>query len=662
MKTLHSVLILAGAAIAGCGSEPSKPTPISAPEVASVSPTRASNTDTATVVIRGSGFAAGAVALVGIRTLTGAVLVSPEEIRGVVPSGISTGLYGVRVRNRDGGTGTLASAFRVTGPGMTHNGEISEDEIWQLRDSPHVVSGEVQVRGSSSPALTIEAGCRVLFQNGARLVVGDGAPGRLIASGETGGIEFTSSLSPGNEERGSWGNVALFGDSSAVLRNCRFRFGGGPTLGGLPPCLLLLTNASAMVDDCLFEESAGAGLHLGDESALLSFSGCTFRRSSGPHLSLRLERSKGLAAGHLFDDGIIEIRPGTMAGDLYWPGAGAAYRIGANLVLRGTLTLGSGVALEFASGIKLEAGVETPGGLVAAGEEGAPVRFRSDRTQPAPGAWAGLHFGPLLLSGSRLDHTEIRHAGGSGQPAAVVCDGAAPRIQDSRVESSASLGVIYRAGARPVSFVRNVIVGSATHAIELPASGLAGIAADNSFSGNGAAGLIVDGGVVTESGLWSAFGLSSPYLIRGDIEIRAASRPIVTVTPGATLRFQSGCGLLVGAPEGSTESGALVVERGTAPTILTSPDRPGVPQQPGDWEGIVFLDTSDDETSRLEGCVVEYGGAGGLGNVRCRNASPVLRDVLLQWSAGYGLYLEGASEPDTAGVTCQFNTLGAVGP
>ena len=664
ISTVRTVLAVAvaGVALAGCGSEPSKPKPASQPAVASIVPARASNTDTASVSIRGSGFLSGVTASIGTRALTAVVFVSSEEIRGVVPSGIPTGLYSVRVRNTDGGAGALPSSFRVTGPGMTHNGEITADEAWALRDSPHIVSGQVRVRGASRPTLTIEPGCRVLFQNGARLSAGDGEPGRIVASGEASPIEFTTSQGAGTEQRGSWGSVALFGDSSGVFRNCRFRFGGGPTLGGLPQCLLLLSGATAVVEDCLFTKSAAAGLYVDDASALLGFSGCDFRASTGPHVSIRLEGSAALAAAHQFEDGTIEIRAGVMSGDLFWPGTGAAYRIGFDLAVHGMLTLGAGAALEFAPGAGIEAGVDAPGGLIAVGEIGAQVRFRSDQPQPAGGAWAGLHFGAQLLDGSRLEHAVVSHAGGSGQPAAIVCDGAAPRIQDSLIESSGSLGLLYRAGARPSAFARNVITASSAHAIELPASGIGGLAPDNSFAGNGAAGLLVDGGAVGENALWSPFGLSSPYVVRGDIEIRGVASPIVTVAPGTTMTFQSGCGLIVGAVAGSVESGALVVERGGVPTILTSIVRPGVPQNPGDWEGVVFLGTSTDDVCRLEGCVVEYGGAGQLGDVRCQDASPVLRDVLLQWSAGYGLYLGGASSPDTSGVTYQFNALGAVGP
>lgn len=654
---------LSASALAGCGSEPSKPDPITPPAVLSITPARASNTDTASVIVRGSGFAAGASAAIGTRALASVIVVSSEEIRGVVPSGITTGLYGVRVRNTDGGSGVLPQGFRVTGPGMTHSGEIASDELWELRDSPHLVSGRLDVRGAARPVLTIQAGCRILFQNGARLSVGDGAPGAIVAAGTAAApIDFTTSLSEENAERGSWGAVALFGDSSAVFRNCRFRYGGGPTLGGLPQSMVSLIGASAVIEDCLFTESGGTGLYLDDASAFLAFSDCVFRSSAGAHLSLRIERSGPLAAGHIFDDGLIEIRPGEMPGDLLWPGFGAAYRLGFDLVVRGTLTLGPGASLEFSPGAKLAAGLEVAGGLIAAGDAGAPVRFRSSRPQPAPGSWGGLHFGPQLLPGSRLERAEVRHAGGSGQPAAVVCDGAAPRIQDSRIEASGSLGLLYRAGARPIAFARNVITGSAAHAIELPASGIGGLSPDNAFSGNGAAGLLVGGGVVSESALWSAFGSTSPYIIRGDVEIRGPSSPLVTVAPGVRMAFQRECGLFVGAARGSQESGALVVERGVPRSEITSVPTAGSPQAPGDWEGIVFLDTSDDEICRLEECVVEYGGAGGLGNVRCNDASPVLRDIVLQWSGGYGLYLGGSASPDTSGVIYLFNALGAVGP
>jgi hypothetical protein len=650
------------ACLASCAEEPGKPKPVSQPIVLGITPARASNTAEAPVVITGEEFLPGAAAFIGSRTLSSTTVISGGEIHAVMPTKVYPGVYPVRVRNKDGGVGELPGAFLVTGPGMIHSGEIAESEVWSAADSPHQVSGQVLVRGPGRPTLTIEPGCRILFQSGARLVAGEGAPGKIVADGGAPGIEFTTTAPEGTDRRGSWGLVAVFGDSSAVFRNCAFCFGGGPSLGSLPRCLLLLRDASAVIEDCLFEGSAAYGLIVEDGSRLLSFERSTLRSCDGPLLSVTPGQSADLAAGHVLEDGTIEIREGAMDRDLTWPGFDAVYQIGFHAVVTGVLTLEPGAELAFGSAAGLEIGTALPGGIRAEAPAEAPIVFRSSQASPLPGAWEGLRLGPQLDAGSRLVGVEIRHAGGSGQAAAILCDGGAPVIQRTRVTGSATLGILYRGGALPVSFARNEVSNCGSYGIELPAAGVSRIQATNVFAGNAYAGILVDGGTVAQSGAWSSFSFFSPYVIRGDIDVRGAAGPILTIAPGSLLHFSAGAEFRVGTVAGTGESGALVIEAGGVPTVASSMPRGGDPREPGDWKGIRFLDTSDDGVSRLEGCIVEYGGASGGGNVRCDDASPRLQDVVLQWSAGYGLYLAGTSQPDTSGVQYRSNRLGNVGP
>src|SRR5206468_11953144 len=119
---------------------------------------------------------------------------------------------------------------------------------------------------------------------------------------------------------------------------------------------------------------------------------------------------------------------------------------------------------------------------------------------------------------------------------------------------------------------------------------------------NSLAGML--GETLTSDGAWSALVGGVPYvLVSGSLVVGNSPTTLVTLTfaPGATFR-SSGPGLFVGT---TANRGALVaVGTGAQPiTFTTNSPTPA----PGQWQGLYFDDLSDDATSILDHCVVEYG-------------------------------------------------------
>ncbi|MCG6905686.1 MAG: right-handed parallel beta-helix repeat-containing protein, partial [Desulfobacteraceae bacterium] len=115
-----------------------------------------------------------------------------------------------------------------------------------------------------------------------------------------------------------------------------------------------------------------------------------------------------------------------------------------------------------------------------------------------------------------------------------------------------------------------------------------------------------------------------------------------------------GTGLTVGY---STYKGALDA-RGTEtePIVFTSN---AVAPAPGDWKALCFYDATDDESSVLENCVIEYGGATYNSAVYCYHAAPTIRHSLVQFSAGHGIRLY-YSTPTLEGSAISGNALDGI--
>lgn len=68
--------------------------------------------------------------------------------------------------------------------GTVHTGTINPSgETWTANNGPHIVEGEFRIEGSNAPALVIEAGTKVLFEEDAYIYVGYGSAGGIMVNG-----------------------------------------------------------------------------------------------------------------------------------------------------------------------------------------------------------------------------------------------------------------------------------------------------------------------------------------------------------------------------------------------------------------------------------------------------------------------------------------------
>ena len=106
--------------------------------------------------------------------------------------------------------------------------------------------------------------------------------------------------------------------------------------------------------------------------------------------------------------------------------------------------------------------------------------------------------------------------------------------------------------------------------------------------------------------------------------------------------------MYIGASSG--DPGALVAQGEVSNPILFTSNK--ATPAPGDWYYIEFYNTTDDASTVMEHCVVEYGGASS-GSLYLYQASPTIRNVTVQNSKSYGINIY-ASEPVIE--NCIFNT------
>jgi hypothetical protein len=159
------------------------------------------------------------------------------------------------------------------------------------------------------------------------------------------------------------------------------------------------------------------------------------------------------------------------------------------------------------------------------------------------------------------------------------------------------------------------------------------------------------GGTISTDTTWSVTG--NPYIVTSNITVIGTDGTdgitTLTIEPGVTVKFNSSRYMTIGASSG--DPGALIAQ-GTSENPILFTSNQATPA-PGDWYYIRFYNTTDDATTVMEHCVVEYGGYSG-GMLYAYQASPTFRNVTVQNSNSYGGYFY-TSEPTIEDCTFSGN-------
>ena len=153
-------------------------------------------------------------------------------------------------------------------------------------------------------------------------------------------------------------------------------------------------------------------------------------------------------------------------------------------------------------------------------------------------------------------------------------------------------------------------------------SGAAAFTVTNAIAGTPATGDV--------TGTWTL--ALSPWLVTGRATVPAGGT--LVIEPGVVVRF-AGTGI------GLDVLGTLIAA-GTSNAPIQFTSAAGA-VAPGSWDGIRFLDESNDADTRLAHCIIERAGGGATpGAVRATRAAPRLDSCILRDNLGPGLFADAA--------------------
>jgi len=240
-----------------------------------------------------------------------------------------------------------------------------------------------------------------------------------------------------------------------------------------------------------------------------------------------------------------------------------------------TLRVEPGAHLEFAPNAQLS----IEGTLIARGTEEAPIVFQEQ--DGVVGDWAGIVFTEDTMSGSIVEHAEVRHAGVFAFASIAVH--APPRaVTIAHVDITGVATAVY--ARNPFAAFHDNELSSAHVALDIDPDAMGSIGTRNHFNGS-----VQTSGRVTRSQKWPK--LDVPIVVNGILTIDGIEKPAVLELADETdLQFAGG-ELRIGKVSSDGAGGALIAKNAMFGKYSTD-----------SWSGISFFRGA--AGTRVEGCVV----------------------------------------------------------
>lgn len=341
-----------------------------------------------------------------------------NAFRGV--DGFPVTLYSTNVGQLDGAS-TYASGNEAPNgkPFIKVDAETAENaQTWRAQDVPYQVAGMHWIADADA-VVTIEAGARLHFEEGAGFDIEDGA--LVVAGTDKHPVVFRGV----DESKGYWAGIAFRSNSSKNELTWARVSDAGQESGGQAfrtYSVLVTGSGRVKITDTLIGNTRENALVVDDGANIAGFAKNRFEGIDGYPIELGANSVGDLDGEGSDYAGTTEapnakpwvfVRPEGVTKSQTWRKQNVPYRVGGKEGVvsiddaNAKVTVEAGARFEFDEGARLD--VEQ-GTFVAEGTQQAPIVFTG--VDQSKGYWAGLTF--QSNAANSLDYVEVSYAGASG--------------------------------------------------------------------------------------------------------------------------------------------------------------------------------------------------------------------------------------------------------
>jgi parallel beta-helix repeat protein len=567
---------------------------------------------------------------------------------------------------------------KITGCTFTNNTrqgiEVRSDNVitsctWTNPGIPYVINGDVVVYADSPGCmLNLDPGVILKFADSYSELDIAGSSLNQVGGLNATGVIFTSikdddvggdTYADGTATRpssGDWWNI-YFDDytiASTKLDKCIIRYGGYSNSG-----MLYVDGCAPTFSYCTINDSDEHGIY-GDSKGYPTVSNCRFENNQDYPISLQAEGIRKVT-GNSFNANkrqAIEVRDDIVITSALWTNQGAPYVINGNVSVYTSgsgaiLTLNSGVVVKFYdqySQLNIAGSDSTKkGGLLATGvwftslkddSIGGDTYGDGTTTSPTPGNWECIYFDRYTLATTKLESCVIRY-GSYTYSGELYVNACTPTFSYCTINYSKEHGIYGVSSAYPV--VSNCrFENNQDFPVSLEAEGIRKVTG-SSFSNNKRSAIEAKTDTVFTSGTWTNQG--APYVINGNVSVyTTGSGAILTLNSGVVVKFYDQYSQLNIAGSDSTKKGGLLAT-GVYFTSLrddiiggdTNGDTTASSPDVGDWDTILF-DKYTLSTTKLDRCVIRYGGNYHHGEILSYGCSPTFSYCTIDYAVVHGIF------------------------
>lgn len=548
------------------------------------------------------------------------------------------------------------------------SGTISIDSTWTEAQSPIIINGTLQI--NSGVTLTIESNTEIWFESGAGMLI----YGTINAVD----AQFTSA-SEGNRRKGDWNTMEFRDGSEGIFSQCVFEYGGRSSTSMNYGMIYANGGTLSFDNNSVISNSNNTGLLVRDNSTVdihqVSMLSNTYPLVYSGPADVSFDHDQIGISGNTHD--------GIFLNFTYLSSFMHLDTISVPYVFNRTMNIQSSGELEIAAGNVLKfnnSGITVHGRLKAIAEGGVTTYFTSyendnlmgdtnndgTATSPSSRDWRYIKF----ESGSEDDECILRGCnfsfGGSGNQGVVWLDNAGSTI-DSCDFNNNYIGCEMENHSTPL-FTKNTIGSSELVPLALTFDADPTFE-DNafSFSDNQYDAIGILGNVLTSNAHLPQRDVTGipnvTYLMLGRVTI--PEERTLSIAPGIVIKgYSSNHRLIV--------QGSLIMNGGDEANRITitsvkddnfgnpsDTNKDGTSTEPsiGDWGGIVFEGTSDDESCIINYCRLQYGRLPSVyynterisgGTISMVNSSPTITNNIIK-DCNYGIYAFQSSHPVITG-------------
>ena len=572
-----------------------------------------------------------------------------------------------------------------THDGILINYNHSTSVVWDTVSVPYVLNYDFTINEGNT--LTI-APTNVVKSKGGRLYVA----GKLYAvagSGEK--IYFTSYKndnlmgdtngdgSTSSPQSGDWYGVYFTptADSTSIMQNCEVSF-AGRSYGGA----ISVENSSPTIDNCTMANNYYGAKFIGLASPI--FSNNNIGSSDMVPVAMSFEASPVFTNNSYSDSDnqydAIGILGGTLQGDATLIKRDFSSISNVTYLLLNNVTVPAGITLTINPGIVIKSYYYShrliiQGKLIADGTTAEPIVFTSAKDDthgnpfdtnkdgtnsvPAIGDWGGITFENGSDPASLINNNIVKFAYLPNwsyyinetylSSSAITLINSSPTISNTKIKDVA-YGIWAFASSNPT--IQNCQFENSTYTPVLMSVNATPTFSGNTFTNAGIIALGLCGEHLPSSATIPQRDVAGyaniTYALMGDLYINSGAE--VTVEPGVVIKPWDQADIFVeGGFKADASSGDQIVFTSIKDDNAGNPgdtngDGDATSPSSNNWGTINFKATSDDAFSKIDNCLIKFGGYNYRGGVTYTDAAAPINNTTISDSY-FGIRCEGSSNP-----------------